>query len=292
MIHYNPKSWFSLIFKFHKSNTFQQMGWVLFAYAILSLIFVYLELYFEEELKFQSTIAIHSLLGFVIGLLLVFRTNSAYDRWWEGRKQWGALVNNSRNLSIKLNALIPDQKSEYREFFSCAIPNFVYAFKEHLREGVNKDELEDSKLTDLGKILEHEHVPNGIVSEMYKKIDELHRDGTISGDQLITIDREFKSLLDILGACERIKNTPIPYSYNIFLKKFIFIYTITLPMGLVFQFEYWSIPICTFILYVFGSLELIAEEIEDPFGRDDNDLPLDDLAHKIKSNVKEIFNLK
>ena len=106
---------------------------------------------------------------------------------------------------------------------------------------------------------------------------------------MIILDQEIKSLTDILGACERIKNTPIPYSYNLFIKKFIFVYTLTLPFGLAHDFHYWSIPISTFVLYIFGSLELLAEEIEEPFGNDTSDLATDDLAKIIRGNVKEIL---
>ena len=98
-----------------------------------------------------------------------------------------------------------------------------------------------------------------------------------------------QNLLDIAGACERIKNTPIPYSYNLFLKKVIFIYVITMPIAFVPQFGYWAILITLFVFYVLVSMEVLAEEIEDPFGIDDNDLPTQELCEKIKSNVWEIL---
>jgi len=292
MIRYDPKSWFGLIFKFHKSDTFQQMFWVLIAFAVFTGVVVYIELAYKEYFSFKSTTAIHSLLGFVIGLLLVFRTNTAYERWWEGRKQWGALVNSSRNFALKLNAILPPELKEERRFFNTLIIDFVFALKEHLRKGVKFEELDGDGIENWDKIKSAVHVPNAIISEVQKKVQKLYSSSVITGDQLINLDKEMKDLIDILGACERIRNTPIPYSYSLFLKKFIFAYTVTMPLGLVFDFQYWSIPIVTFVLYVFGSLELIAEEIEDPFGVDANDLPTDDLARKIKANVTEIFELK
>jgi putative membrane protein len=95
--------------------------------------------------------------------------------------------------------------------------------------------------------------------------------------------------LEICGACERIKNTPIPYSYSSFIKKFIVIYTLTLPFGVAFSLGYLAIPVVTFIFYVLASLELIAEEIEDPFGDDANDLPMKRLATVIGQNAEEIL---
>jgi putative membrane protein len=106
---------------------------------------------------------------------------------------------------------------------------------------------------------------------------------------MLNLDKELKEFTDIIGACERIKGTPIPYSYSMFLKKFIFIYIVTLPFGFVTLSGYLTVPIVVLISYVILSVELIAEEIEDPFGRDVNDLPTDDLAVKIKDNVREIL---
>ena len=289
MIQYNPKEWFGLIFKFHKSDTFRQMFGVLLVFAIFCSTVVFLELRYEDMYVFSNTIQIHSLLGFVIGLLLVFRTNSAYDRWWEGRKLWGALVNNSRNFAIKIHAILPASEKESRNLYKVLIPNYVFAMKEHLREGVKLEELEDNQFISHQKLAKANHIPNLIASRMYQCLHELYQNKAISGDQLITIDRELNAFTDIIGACERIKNTPIPFSYNLFLKKFIFAYTLTLPFGLAYDLHYWTIPICTFILYIFGSLELLAEEIEDPFGTDTNDLNTQGISETIKSNVKEIL---
>lgn len=289
MIQYNPKDWFKLIFKFHKSDTFRQMFWVMILFAFVSSVIVYAELHFKQLHVFSNSIQIHSLLGFVISLLLVFRTNSAYDRWWEGRKQWGALVNNCRNASLKINAILPKNLTEDRMYFKKLIPAYVFTMKEHLRNGVDETQIKTNGLEDLN--LNPKHFPNSIASLIYERIHLLYKQNYISGDQLITIDKEIKSFTDIIGACERIKNTPIPFSYNLFLKKFIFIYTLTLPFGLAHDFHYWTVPISTFTLYIFGSLELLAEEIEDPFGRDSNDLPTDELSEKIKENVNDIIKV-
>ena len=167
--------------------------------------------------------------------------------------------------------------------------NYPYACKNHLRdkEAVNINFSDGNTEELINKI---DHVPYYIINNIEYEINNLYKNGDITGDQLIIIDKEIKSFSDVIGACERIKNTPIPYSYNMFLKKFIFAYTLTMPFGMVTDFGYWTIPITTFTLYVLSSLEILAEEIEDPFGKDENDLPLNDLCNKIKSNVEEIMN--
>lgn len=289
MIQYNPREWFGLIFKFHKSDTFRQMFWVLISYAIFCTVVVFLELKYERMHIFGNTFRIHSLLGFVIGLLLVFRTNTAYERWWEGRKHWGALVNNSRNFSIKINAMLPKEEKESRELYKVLIPNYAFAMKEHLRNGVELTELEDNTFLPNKTLENFKHIPNQIAQTMYVRLQQDYIEKKISGDQLRSIDRELNAFTDIIGACERIKKTPIPFSYNLFLKKFIAAYTLTLPFGLAYDLSYWTVPICAFILYIFGSLELLAEEIEDPFGTDANDLNTDGIAETIRENVIEIL---
>jgi putative membrane protein len=110
--------------------------------------------------------------------------------------------------------------------------------------------------------------------------------------QYLALQQDMTQFLDICGACERIKNTPIPFSYSAFLKKFIVIYVATLPFGYVFSLGYFVVPVVAFIFYVLASLELIAEEIEDPFGGDANDLPMERMAQTILANVRDIFRLK
>jgi putative membrane protein len=105
----------------------------------------------------------------------------------------------------------------------------------------------------------------------------------------LLLDRELKEFSEILGACERIKNTPIPYSYSMYIKQFIFIYLITLPMAFITILGYVTIPVVILVTFVLLSVELIAEEIEDPFGRDVNDLPTDELSVNIEISVREIL---
>jgi len=288
MVNYNPRSWFSIIFQFHKYDTFRQLMPTMAVLAILTSAFCYVEIELLN-LEFTSTMAVHSLIGFVISLLLVFRTNTAYDRWWEGRKQWGALVNNTRNLSIKLSNIVPEDQPQRRQLFRVLITNYVFAMKEHLRNGVLPFEMESHPDFDSDGALEHDHVPNAIAKQLYAQILLLKQDGLMSEEQQIVLDNEFRALTDIIGACERIKKTPIPYSYSAFIKKFIFLYVMSLPFGVVRDFSYSTVFVVVFIFYILASLELIAEEIEDPFGTDANDLPTDNLAKTIQGNLKELF---
>ena len=299
MIEYNNKVWFRHILNFHKTDTFRILMWEMVIVAIYTGLVAAIEINLLRDFRMtgsgesiekvlKNTTIMHSILGFVLSLLVVFRTNTAYDRWWEGRKLWGALVNNTRNLSVKLNAFLPASCQSERQFFKTMIGEFPTALKEHLREGINLDEMEDVEGYK-ERFADREHIPNLLIQEMYRKTKSLHAAGHLNGDELIVVDKELKSFFDIMGACERIKNTPIPFSYSIFLKKFIFFYIVTLPIGFVAYFEYWAIPISVFVFYVLVSLEIIAEEIEMPFGLDPNDLPTQKLSEMIRRNVHEIF---
>ncbi len=287
MITYNPKDWFSLIIKFHKSDTFRILLPVIISVGVYAALIVALEVHFFH-VESKNPTAMHSILGFVLSMLLVFRTNTAYDRWWEGRRIWGAVVNNSRNLALKLSVLIKDTKD--REDIRHLISNYVFSTKNHLRDVYNQEEFTATESISLATFAQASHRPNIIAKSLYARIYELHDRNVLSGDHLIILNEEIRSFTDNCGACERIKNTPIPYSYNIFLKKMIFLYIITLPLFFGAEFKYTTVPITMIVLYVFASIELIAEEIEDPFGFDDNDLPLDDICKRIKTNLTEILN--
>lgn len=292
MIKYNPKTWFKHIFAIRRSDTIFIIWKELVAIIIFTLILSYIELnVMDAELMsmWGELFAVYSLIGFVLSLLLVFRTNTAYDRWWEGRKKWGELVNNTRNLAVKLSTLCPDEES--KAFFARMIPNYALAMKEHLRDGVKLDELDLTK--EERKILANtDHIPNFISRWIYQGIHDLKKNGHVTQEEILLLDVNLKTFADIIGACERIRNTPIPYSYSIFLKKFIFIYVTTMPLAIITDFGYLSCLITAFIFYVLVSMEILAEEIEDPFGLDDNDLPTDDLSIKIKNNVREVLDQK
>ncbi len=294
MVSYNTKDWFTFIFRFHKADTFRQLFPLIIAVCIYSTLISYLELEYwklSDKSYVRNLPIMHSLLGFAISMLLVFRTNTAYDRWWEGRKLWGNLVNNSRNLALKLHAILPKEEQAHCTFFRETIPAFALALHNHLHKEETRIELfEDTDGKNMFRQLNKEkHIPNQLASLLYQHISQLHKDNVITGEQLLYLNHELQSFTDICGACERIKNTPIPFSYSIFIKKFIFFYIMTLPFGYVFQLGYYVIPVVAFVLYVLASLELIAEEIEDPFSGDPNDVPTMQIAENLQKNIADIL---
>lgn len=292
MISYNPKDWLTFIFRFHKAETVRKLFPLICVIAVYAALVAYLELHYFNiagNAVIRNLPVMHSLLGFVISMLLVFRTNTAYDRWWEGRKLWGALVNNSRNLAIKINAFLPIDDHDTRHFFNVLIPRFAEELRVHLQREDTRLALDSKPHPEIPDFNRNKHVPIQVAMLLINKTNILYQQQKITGDQLIVLNAELQSFMDICGACERIKNTPIPYSYSAFIKKFIFFYVMSLPFGYAFSLGYLSVPVIAFVFYVMASLEIIAEEIEDPFGSDANDLPMQQIATNIGKHVNEIL---
>lgn len=290
MVTYDSRNWARAL-AIHRSDTFRKLWPLLVLVGLFTYAVGFIELQ-RWELGKESVVknlpVMHSLLGFAISMLLVFRTNTAYDRWWEGRKLWGQLVNTSRNLAVKVDALVPTDASA-RAFYARIIPLFAHELKLHLHREKTRLELDAEPHPEIPDFDRSKHIPAQVAQLMMARASRLLREGRITGEQLLVLDREISQFLEICGACERIKNTPIPYSYSSFIKKFIVIYVLTLPFGFAFTLGLLAIPVVMFIFYVLASLELIAEEIEDPFGTDQNDLPMQRLTATIKGNVEEIL---
>lgn len=270
MVTYDPKSWWGLIFRFHKSDTFRMLLPAMTTVAVLSAGIAWLaQSGFVPP--FKGTAQVHALLGFVISLLLVFRTNTAYERWWEGRRHWGGLVNASRNLALKLSVAL-DDRHPARTVCARLIGEYAIALKHHLRNPPGS-----------------RHEPNRAAARLFREIEGLFRGGDLDLGRYLAVNGDLTAFTDICGACERIRNTPIPYSYSLFLKKFIFAYIVSMPFCFADSFGYWTVPFVCFVFYVLGSLELIAEEIENPFGEDANDLPTDRIAAAIAAGARDIL---
>ena len=287
MINYNPKSWLGLIFSLNKSDTIRILWKQLLFIAVLAAIIIELlhrlPIYYQIKLGSytRELTAIYSLIGFVMSLLLLFRTNGAYDRWWEGRKLWGAIVNDCRSAYLKIATRISAE--EDKKELGRLLELYIHNAKNNLRVRNKQQDffIHENKLEDGSPVY--------VMQMIYTKLREIEIKGELTQGDLIQIDVNLNGLMASLGGCQRIKNTPIPYSYSLFIKKFIFLYVITLPI-VFFHFDYWAILITTFVFYALVSMEVLAEEIEDPFGTDDNDLPLEQICTTIETDLRNIRN--
>ena len=287
MITYNPRDWFKLIFRFHSSDTFRILLPTMLLLGSLTGFLVWCEV--NAHLALKSPTIFHQIIGFVLSMLLVFRINTAYERWWEGRKLWGSLVNNSRSLTSKVRSLLTPQYTHQASEIAGILGAFPAALRDHLRDVRSIDDIPSRLGVDRRDLERSPHRPLHLYSRLVQKLSELNKLGAITDTQLLYLNGELFSLIDITGACERIKSSPIPFSYSLFLKKIIFVYVITMPIPFSVDFGYWSVPVVMLIFYAFASLEIISEEIEDPFGLEANDLPTDELSEKIRNDLDSLL---
>jgi len=232
-----------------------------------------------------------SLIGVILSLFLVFRLNTGYERWWQGRQAWGKLVNDARSLALQLNTIIPKDDMSRRKYFSRHISNFCTSLVWHLRTDTDSAKyiLEDGELRD--QISSANHQPNRVTSLLYDEMEVMYKSKKITDFDKQQTKSILQGFIDVLGICERIKKTPIPFSHSAFIKLFIMIYIFILPFGLANVFEYLTIPAVMVMAFAMIGIEVISEEIEDPFGLDANDLPTGKLADTIRDNVYEILEV-
>ncbi len=223
----------------------------------------------------------------ILGLLLVFRTNSANERWWEARKLWGQLVNDSRNISLKMRAFVNVPELDKIEFGQLVI-SFAYALKHHLR-----DSKPSEPLPGMGRS-NHDvsNLPVHVTGRIFDKLHSWKNAGYIDTLMLLELDVHIRAFMDILGACERIKNSPIAVSYRAFMRQGIVLNLLVIPWLLSTEFSLlWGLPIILIGTYFLIGLELIAEDVEEPFGKEGDDLPLDTICATIRGTVTEILGL-
>jgi putative membrane protein len=263
------------------SNIRKIIAWTLLI-SVYAAGVAWLDAIYHYELILVSP-TFHTLLGVVLGLLLVFRTNTAYDRWWEGRKLWGQLVNECRNFAVKIETCV---RAEPREKVEVAkrLWAFSLALKEHLRGGARLRDLPTFE----NDAAAPAHVPSYVAASIYDRLERWRHAEQLGGFELLFLDRHSAALLDICGGCERIRNTPIAPSYRRFIRHAIGIYMISLPWGLVDQFHWWLVPITAVVGYSMIGVEVLAEDVEQPFGTGADDLKLDDICATIGRSVDEI----
>lgn len=288
---YNTKHFLKILFSLHKSDTMKILFPTMILVGLYSWGIEYLEveyLHLSSKSPVSNVSMIHSLLGFVLSLLLVFRTNTAYDRWWEGRKLWGKLVNDSRNFAVKIKSVLENDRQDLEQ-----IARYLKYFPHFLAKHLSKESTRLALDEDYSEIEDHikHHGPTEIVILLTHRLHQLKKQGKISDFEMLYLDTQLSGFLDVCGGCERIKNTPIPYSYSSFVKKFIILYVLALPVAYVISIGLFMIPLTVFVYYVLMSLEMIAEEIEDPFSNDENDIPMEAIAQNIEKSIHQIMGL-
>ncbi len=217
----------------------------------------------------------------ILGLLLGFRNRAAFDRWWEGRRLWGQLINDCRNLANKISAYVPEdavQSSPFRKLLAA----YPLALKKHLRgEQFSLDQLPGM----VGEVAANPHIPMEISQRIFRQVSAWRKDGKMVDVQFRNIDSHINGLLIVCGECERIVHTPIPFSYKAMLRTGLFLHLLIAPWYTLSSLGWRGIPILLLACFFLLGIELIDSHIEDPFGQDEDDLEIEQFAKTIASDV-------
>lgn len=229
-----------------------------------------------------------TLMGIALAIFLGFRNSVSYERFWEARKQWGSLLIAARSLTREVASFAATDSVLQRRVARTLVA-FVYALKHQLRGTDPSDDLEfrlDAAVKE--RIVGAHFVPPVVLLGLAQDLSAAQRNGTISDLQLQSMNRNLNLLTDASGACERIANTPIPYTYRVLMNRTVMVYCLLLPIGLSTTIGWLTPLIATFVAYTFLALDVIAEQIEEPFGTEPNDLALASMCHAFEVSICEL----
>jgi len=295
MVQEKRYSWLRLLFRYRGTALARMRGRFIVT-TMLAVVVTFVDLkigYFHADL---TTIPF-TLMGLALGIFLGFRNNTSYDRFWEARKLWGSLVNTSRTITRQILTLV-DEPSEspapdagvrafHREMVQRIIA-YVHALKHHLRD--------QDRVDDLAHLISSEEVnglrgeisrPIAILQRLGDRFRDAYRRGWIHAQHIPILEQSLTTLTDIQGGCERIKSTPIPFSYTSLIHQIVAIYCVALPFGIVKTVGAFTPVVVGIVAYAFYGLDAIGDEIENPFGTDPNDLPLSSLSTMIEVNLRQ-----
>lgn len=246
-----------------------------------------------------------TLIGLAISIFLGFRNNTSYDRFWEGRKLWGRMVNVSRTFTRQLLTLVGprmvDENQDHalaeaeageveavRRELVHALVAYVHCFRHHLRDEDALDELTGLIPGGLrSQLVDERNRPIAILQWIGDRLRGLYDRGWIHPMHMTTLEGSLTEITTVQGACERIKSTPIPGSYSILIHRIVLVYCLALPFGIVATVGAWTPEVVAFVAYAFYGLDAVGTEIENPFGLDANDLPLSALSRMIEVNLRQ-----
>jgi ion channel-forming bestrophin family protein len=290
-----PLTWLGLILRL-QGTALVRIKWRLFAVFVLASVLTAYEQLTEQKLALSHTP--FSLVGLALSIFLGFRNAASYDRFWEGRKFWGLMVNTSRSYArqvITLVGLTADPQdgavhSDVRKLHEDLIKRmiaYVHSVRQHLRGGADLETLAELLPANERPLLQRDpNPPMAILASIAEKLAEAQRRGWLHFYQLNAIDETLSKFSDIQGGCERIKNTPVPFSYTVEIHRIVGVYCCTLPFALFDSMGVFTPLVTVLVGYAFLAIDALGDELEDPFGTDPNDLPLSALCTTIERDLK------
>jgi ion channel-forming bestrophin family protein len=289
MINYDGKAWIKVTFSIKGTVITRILGRIV-SLAILTFALWGLREWrsdFEPLLKPFKPLG-HTMVAVALGLLIVFRNNCSYDRYWEGRKLWGSLVNASRNLLRGASAYVENNKE-----LANMVSAYALALKQHLRNNKDLSEIQSFLPPEMfQQVSSSANPPSMIAYHISRWIGSRVQEGKIDTITAQALEAHVRSFLDSQGGCERILRTPIPFAYAVHIKQLLFLYLVTLPFALVGELGWVAIPTVVVIAFGLLGIEEAGVEIEDPFGDDPNDLPIEAICATIGRDTLALAEVK
>lgn len=285
MIQYDPHRWLDHLFD-SRGSLVREIG-VRVGLCVLWTVGVVLFHYHVRPVG--GSLQLHSLVGVALGLLLVFRTNASYDRYWEGRKLWGGIVNETRNLVRGACVHLAGDAELLRSVtrWSALFPWTVMSrLRGALELGPTGDGLPPGELEALATA---QHAPLLVAVRLTACLQAARQKGLITDIVQMSLDQNIQQLVDYVGGCERIHNTPLPFAYVVHLRRALMLYCYTLPFALIESFGWFTVFGVFCVAYTFYGIEEIGVEIEGPFGEDANDLPMREICENIGRNLEGLI---
>jgi putative membrane protein len=288
MIPYRKRHWTSHLLDIRGSMLLEILGrvlaCVLWAAVVVSTHHLYVGLAVSPT--------VHTLVGAALALLLVFRTNASYDRFWEGRRHWGSIINESRNIGRSALTYVQEGAPDLAQRMGLWTMAFAHAVANRLRDGDGLGPAGDLlPPAETRAALAAGNTPLIAASRITEALVQA-RDRGVIGDYVMTsIDENVRQLIDYYGGCERIRKTPLPFVYVVHLRRALILYCFSLPFAIVDLYGWWTIFVTFLAAYLFFGIEEIGVEIENPFGHDANDLPLRQFCQTIDAELTELLRI-
>jgi putative membrane protein len=289
MVEYEPGRWFKILTRVNGS-VLPRIVWRVATVTVVACSAAYAQLELGYELP--NTVRLHTVVAVALGLLLVFRTNASYERFWEGRIQAGAMVNHSRDMARKTAAYLVDSSAETREHIGRYIIALFASIRRSLRRERDTSELAFLLTKEERDELEHTSAPPLIVARWIS--DQLYGEykaGRLTDIQLHMFDLNLTAQMEMWGGAERILKTPVPFAYAHHIKGFLMLFCLTSPLALMESMGWYMPAGVTIIAYALFGIDEIGVEIEEPFGYDINDLPMDGIGETIARNVCDVLHI-
>ncbi len=289
MIEYEPRNWLRILFRV-SGSVLPRIAWRVAFVVVVSCALTYV--HFALGYEVPNSVRLHMVVGVALGLLLVFRTNASYERYWEGRIQVGDMASYSRDLARKIASYLDETPPETRDRMGRYLIALFATIRRSLRRERETPELATLLTSDERAMLQHTSAPPLLVAKwLSDQINIESRAGRVSDTRVRLLDLNITELVGLWGGAERILKTPVPFAYAHHIKGFLLVFCLTSPLAL-FDSMGWYTPLgVAVIAYGLFGIDEIGIEIEEPFGYDTNDLPMDGIGETIAQNVCNVLEL-